>query len=224
MKAKLFLALAAIFAIATSASADVTIIDAPIANSNPSLTPQGDYFWAPGLGNAGGFLIAGGPYTDSTFNGATEDIGPDLLGGSVLSSDLVTDNGDGTFNLLLTLSGGDLFPAGQVDGAGVALDLGAFFVGANGGGTPIDFGDGVVNTAFLEVLADGATIIGPVDLIPIGFDIQSGSFGANLGGVTGIGVDTINLDINITANKIPEPTSLAILGGLGLGMIVRRRR
>ena len=224
MKAKLFLALAAIFAIATSASADVTIIDAPIANNNPSLTPEGDYFFVPGIGNAGGFFLGGGPFIDSTFNGATENIGADLAGtGSIFSSDSTTDNGDGTFNLLLTLSGDDLFPAGLADGGGVALDLGAFFIGANAGGTPIDFGSGVVNTADLTVLAGGAPVIGPVDLVGLGFDVQSGSIGANLGGVTGLGVDTILLDINIS-KAIPEPTSLAVLGMLGVGLVTRRRR
>ena len=60
-------------------------------------------------------------------------------------------------------------------------------------------------------------------MVGVGADVQSGSIGINLGGVTGIGVDTILLDINVS-KAIPEPTSLAVLGMLGVGLVTRRRR
>ena len=228
MKAKLFLALAAIFAFATSASADFTISDAGSIDgvrSNP--TPAGDYFIVPGASPGDGFIFAGGPFTDSTFNGAGEDIGPAIGGGAIISSDSVTDNGDGTFNLLLTLeaSGGDFIPAGSVDGAGAPLTTFGLFVGASGGGTPIDFGSGIVNTANLNGFAGGTSIFAaPFELVGAGIDVQSGSLGLSFGaGTAGIGLDTITIDINIT-KAIPVPTSMVVLGVLGMGLVARRRR
>lgn len=230
MKAKLIMALVAVFAIATSASADFSISDAgSISGINPS--PAGDYLFVPGAGNAAGFVFAGGPFAESTFDGAGNVIGPDFAGADVISSDLVTDNGDGTVNLLLTLTSGsgDFIPAGSVDGAGLPLDTFGLFVGASGGGTPIDFGSGVVISANLDgfVGGIGGTSIfgGPIDLVPIGFDVQSGSLGISFGaGTAGIGLDTITLDINVTKEVIPEPTSMVVLGVLGMGLVARRRR
>ena len=121
VKTKLVLALAAVLAFATSSYADFTptvyngSVDFPT-----NLSPTGDYFLAPGIGNGGGFFLAGGPFIDSTINDGTEDIGGDLLGGSVLSSDLLVDNGGGNFDLILTIesTSGDLAPAGLTDGGG----------------------------------------------------------------------------------------------------------
>ena len=58
MKAKLFLALATIFAFAASASADsITIINELPANVTSSIAPTGDYFISTAIGPAGGPLF-----------------------------------------------------------------------------------------------------------------------------------------------------------------------
>lgn len=231
MRTNIFLALSAVLLFATSASADFTVSDAGVvSNPNTTLTPQGDYFLAPGLGSStgGGFFLAGGGLIDSTINDATEIIGTDLGGGNVESSDLTTDLGGGTFSTLFTIvsTSGDLGPAGFVSPTdGSALDTLALFVGVSGGGTPIDFSGSTVVSAILDATdATGTSVIGgSVDLVSIGFDVQSGSFGVLLGPNVGLGVDTITLEVT-TQKAIPEPTSLAILGGMGLGLLVRRRR
>lgn len=167
--------------------------------------------------------------TDSTFNNATEVIAPDLLGGSIESSDLTVDNMDGSFNttLIVSSTGGDLGPAGFAGGSGVLLDSVGVFYGDVGFGTPpIDFGEGVVNSAFFDALdASGASVIGgAVDLVALGFDVQSGSFFIDLGpGTAGLGIASTSLDINVS-KTIPEPTSFAVLGVLGIGLVARRRR
>ena len=224
MKAKLFLALATIFAFAASASADsITIINELPANVTSSIAPTGDYFIATGIGSAGGgFFLPG--VANSTFDGASEIIGLDFLGtGSIFSSDLFTVNGDGTANLLLTLTG-DLLPGGLVDGGGVALTEAALFLGVVDGGLPIDFGGETVLSADVTASAAGTTVIGPADLVALGVDVQSGSFGISLGAATGLGIDEVTLDIAITHSVVPEPTSFATLGILGIGLVTRRRR
>ena len=70
----------------------------------PAGGPVGSYLVAPGLGNAGGFFLAGGPFADSNFDGLSENIGADLGGGSVFSDDMLTNNGDGTQTLLITIT------------------------------------------------------------------------------------------------------------------------
>ena len=229
MRTKLFLALAAVVAFATSAHADLTISDAGyLQNTNINLSPAGDYFSVPGLGSAAeGFFIGGGPFVDSTFNDAGEAIGPDILGGNVTSSDLLTDNGGGSFNMLLTLStdSGDFAPAGVTGPGGSTLDLLGWFVGGNAGGTPIDWNGATVISANLDAFDGGGASLfgGPVELVGLGFDIQSGSWGVNFGGGAGLGIETITLDVELS-KAIPEPTSIAIMSVLGLGLVTRRRR
>ena len=185
--------------------------------------PGGAYLVAPGLGNGGGFFLAGGPFVDSNIDGLNENIGADLLGGSVFSNDVLTDNGDGTQTLLLTItsSSGELFPSGFSDGVNPLNRAGMFF-GANAGGTPLDFGGETVLAADLDALdAAGASIFGgPVELVGLGFNIQSGSFGINFGDDTvGLGVGEVTLAITMT----PAPGSVALLGLGGLCATRRRR-
>ena len=229
MKTKLFLALVAMVAFAASSSAQVFDVS-HITPTGPTISnagPSGGYFFVPGAGNAAGFAFAGGPFVDAQFDGATENIGADAGGGFVNSSDSVTVNGDGTINVLLTLvaTSGDFVPAGTLGGGGAAADTLGIFAGASGGGTPFNWG-GPVNSAFLDVTAGGTSIFGAgaIDLIPVGFDIESGSFGISLGaGTAGVAIDTITLDVNIT-KAVPEPTSVALLGVMGVGLFTRRRR
>ena len=228
MKTKLVLALAAVLAFATSSYADFTptVYNGPV-DFPTNLSPTGDYFLAPGIGNGGGFFLAGGPFIDSTINDGTEDIGGDLLGGSVLSSDLLVDNGGGNFDLILTIesTSGDLAPAGLTDGGGAPLDIAAVFLGASGGGTPLDLSGGAPNSLLLDAFAGGASIFGgPVDLAGIGVDITTGSTGITFGaGTAGIGIESITLTYNFT-KAVPEPTSAALLSIVGLGLVARRRR
>lgn len=196
--------------------------------SDPQNIPTGGYFIVPGIGNAGGFFIGGGPFVDSNIDGLTENIGPDLATGSVLSSDTITLNSaPGLDNTLLTImsDSGDLAPAGLADGGGLPLDTLALFVGANAGGTPITFTQTVVAANLDAFDGTGASVFGgPVDLVPLGFDIQGGSFGVSFGaGTAGVGIDTITLSIDTVA--VPEPSS-AVLGMValaGLGLLRRRR-
>ena len=231
MKTKLVLALAALFAFVTSSKADFTptIYDGPVAFP-ANLTPSGDYLLVPGIGELAGpqFFLAGGPFVDSTINNGTEDIGADLLGGSVLSSDVLVNNGGGNFDLILTIesTSGDLAPAGLTDANGLPLDTAAFFLGANAGGTPLDLSGGAPNSLILDAfLGDGTSIFGgPLDLGALGVDITTGSTGIQFGpGSAGIGIQSISLTYNFT-KAIPEPTSAALLSVVGLGLVVRRRR
>lgn len=229
VRTKMLLALAAILAFATSASADFTVSDAGSISgvTGAPRTASGGYFFVPGIGNAGGFLFGGGPFADANFDGATENIGADLGGGFVESSDSITVNGDGTVNVLLTLfsTSGDFAPAGLVDAAGAPLDTFAVFAGASAGGTPINFG-GTVNSAFVQLTdSTGADIFaaGGIELVGLGFDIESGSFGVSFGPTAGLGINTVTLDVNVT-KAVPEPTSVALLGFLGVGLFTRRRR
>lgn len=240
MKTEFFVTLAAVVAVALMAwpaSADVQVTDFGSragsttafsgSGSANSFTPTGDYTIVPVISNTAASFFAGGPFVDSVFDNALDVIGPDLSGGNVESSDFVTTNGDGTFNLLLTLfsTSGDLAPSGLVDGTGVPLDTLSFLIGT-GGGIPIDFGADIVNSAILTATtAAGVDVTGPIDLVPLGFDVQSGSIAVGFGaGSAGAGISTITLDINVTAAAIPEPTSIALLGVIGLGIAVRRRR
>ena len=61
-------------------------------------------------------------------------------------------------------------------------------------------------------------------MVALGADVQSGSFGIGFGAATGLGIDEITLDITITHSVVPEPTSFAALGILGIGLVTRRRR
>ena len=61
-------------------------------------------------------------------------------------------------------------------------------------------------------------------MVALGADVQSGSFGIGFGAATGLGIDEVTLDIAITHSVVPEPTSFATLGILGIGLVTRRRR
>lgn len=230
MKTKLIVALAASFAFASLSHADFTPSVIPGTVNGPgTLSPTGDYFLVPGIGNftGGGFFIAGGPYVDSTINNGTEDIGPDSFGGSVLSSDLVVNNGGGNFDLILTLesTSGELAPGGMVDAFGAPLDNAAIFLGSAAGGTDLDLSGSPPNSLFLDAFVAGASIFGgPVDIGSLGVDITTGNTGIAFGaGTAGIGIDTISFTYNFT-KAVPEPTSAALLSVVGLGLMACRRR
>ncbi len=215
----------------------------PVSYSNPLLgvdgsqatqgSPAGDaFFVAPGIGNAGGFFLAGGPFADSAIGNVGDAIGAGLGGGfNVAVDSSVVDNGGGNFDVrvyLYSLDGSDMFPAGFVDGGGVALDSAGFFLGASAGGDPIDFSDvATTNSATIEVFDAAGPAGGPFDISGFanfsnlggGWD---GSLGVSFGaGSAGAGINGIELLVNVTV--VPAPAGLAPLALAGL-VASRRRR
>lgn len=214
----------------------------PVSYSNPLLgvdgsqstqgSPAGDaFFVAPGLGNGGGFFLAGGPFADSAIGNVGDVIGAGLGVSDIAVDSSVFDNGGGNFDVrvfLYSLDGSDMFPTGFVDGGGLPLDAAAFFLGANGGGDPIDFsGVAFTNSASIELFDAAGPAGGPFDIS--GFANFSGlgggwdgSLGVSFGsGSAGLGINAIELLVNVTV--VPAPAGLAPLAMVGL-VASRRRR
>ncbi len=183
------------------------------------------YFVAPGIGSAaGGFAIAANSSVDSTIDGAVEVVGTTIgVDAAPISSG---DTQAGTYSLTLDLTTtGDLAPAGFNVG-GFAADTGGFFLGANGGGTPVAFDfPPIVTFATISVTDLAGAVSGPFDITGFGnftagpggsWDGSAGvTFGAGSNGISGY---------QLVVQYVPEPASagLLLLGSLlGLGVIRR---
>ena len=192
------------------------------------------YFIAPGAGIAKGFQVAGGPFVDSTFDGILDVVGPDISGnGMIVSSESLTDNGGGNFDLVLRIAttvGGNLLPTGVIGDSGEELTSLGLFVG--GGINPVDVIDPIIaNTAQIEVFDTDADSLGTIDVIDMsnfttglggGWD---GSLGLNFGNAIEIGdVGAIELQINFGSQSVPEPSSALVLVSLLSLTMTRRRR
>lgn len=195
--------------------------------------PSGDsFFVAPGLGNAGGFFLAtaAGTGAEATAGGIGDYVGDTLLGAGIFVDSSIVDNGGGNFDVsiyMYSADGSDLAPAGFTDGGGIALDTFGFFMGANGGGSPLDFsGVALTNSATIEIFDAVGPAGGPFDVSGFanfaalggGWD---GSFGVSFGaGSAGAGINAVEFLVNVTV--VPAPAGMATLA-LG-GLVATRRR
>ena len=190
------------------------------------------YFIAPGAGTFEGFQLAGGPYSVSTINGGAEGIGTDFSGnGQVTSSDSLVQNSSSNFDFTVRIeTTGNFLPAGTIGDSGSELTTLGLFVG--GGIDPIDFNEPVfANTAVLEAFDTSGTSIGTIDVVNLanfstgiggGWD---GALGINFNNLIPVGdVGAIELRINFDTVAVPEPSSAALIGGLALTLLARRRR
>lgn len=194
-------------------------------------SPQGtdDVRIAPGLGNAGGFVLAGGPFTDHAFPSVGENIGAGLNSDILLSSSMV-DNGGGNFDIRIfmeSIDGSDMFPSGFASG-GVPLTRAGFFMGANAGGPVLSFEDvALTNSATIEIFDSAGSAGGPFDISGFGVFSAlgggwSGSLGVNFGDDTaGLGINAVELLVNVTVVPAPGAVALLAMGGL---VTTRRRR
>ncbi|MEM9166831.1 MAG: PEP-CTERM sorting domain-containing protein [Planctomycetota bacterium] len=189
------------------------------------------YRLAPGIGNAGGFAIAGSGVSDSTFDDAAEVIGSalsgEILGGAdnTLSGDISAANTNTVFQISVFDNGGlDLTPSGFNVG-GLPADQSGLFLGANGGGSPLDF---AIPVDVNEILFFGLDSAGtPVFVLNV-----TGTIGAAPGTTslsTGIVLNPVSVDLGVVelgfqfdVTTVPAPASAALLG-LG-GLVATRRR
>lgn len=191
------------------------------------------YFIAPGAGTEKGFQLAGGPFEDSTYDFAFDTIGPDISGnGLIVSSESLTDNGSGNFDLVLRIAttvGGNILPSGIIGDSGEELTTLGIFVGA--GFNPVDVIEPIIaNSAQIEVFNTDNDSIGTIDVIDLanfqtgiggGWD---GTLGLNFGGAIPIGdVGAIELQINFDGQVIPEPGT-GLVGVILLSAMAVRRR
>lgn len=142
-----------------------------------------------------------------------------------------TTGGPGAYSVSYRVDGsGELFPAGFVNGAGVALTSAGFGLGLNlpaalGGADPVNWQAGdTITSATLEILdASGGQLLGGPFALPVATFFPTnpnwnGVFGVSLGNATGLGARSVIL----TLSAVPEPATLGmlVLGGLAL---LRRR-
>ncbi len=158
------------------------------------------FFMIPAIGSAtGGFATSMTDAVDSTINGLSEQVGTSLVSQSAVHcTDSLTYHGAGQFELILRLeSSDDLAPAGFTVGGSPATSAGVF-LGANAGGSPVNFvAPAIVTSATLTILdLSGAVSAGPFDVSsfaafadPAFGNGWNGSFGLSLGAgsVGGIG-------------------------------------
>ncbi len=188
---------------------------APVANDA--------YFIAPGIGGAGGFALSG-TYATSTFDSAAEVIGTDVVAATISSSESDIAS---VANVSISSSSGELWPTGFSVG-GFPADTGAFFMGINAGGDPLDWvSDNIVNLAIITGYDSLGGVIFAFDITAFGSFTAgpngswNGSLGVSFGaGTTGIGVARVDLDVSYS--KVPAPGTLALLS-LG-GLVATRRR
>ena len=196
-------------------------------------TQGSTYFIAPGAGTESGFQLAGGPFIDSVVNGSGETIGLDLSGnGQILSTDSLIQNTEVNFDLVFRIEtvGGNLAPTGIMGDSGVELISLGLFVG--GGLNPVDLDAPVfANEALIEVYDLSEQSLGTIDVTQMGNFTSGveggwdGSLGINFFDQIQIGdVGAIELRINFDTVAVPEPSSAALIGGLSLTLLARRRR
>ncbi|MEM8873121.1 MAG: PEP-CTERM sorting domain-containing protein [Planctomycetota bacterium] len=203
-----------------------------ICTSAATAAPTGDiYAITPALSSAGG-AAATVDFEEALFDGVSQTIGTDVASAEISVIETETPAAAGTIDLAISLSSsnGELFPDG-FDVEGEPATVGGVFLGANAGGSPLEFGNPVVvnSASFSAFDASGAPLAEGVDILAVLPDFTAGpggtwtgSFDLLLGPDTvGLGVQTFTLDINVT--EIPEPASLGLLGMAGLGLVLRRR-
>ena len=208
----------------------------PIFGTDPSENLNGDptgnpFFVAPGFGNAAdGFFLAGsGPFADTSAGAMMDNIGGNIDGvSSIFVDSVVTDNGGGNFDIVILLytDGADLAPSG-FSGGTAPIDTLGFFMGANAGGTNLDFSDvAITNSASIELFNAAGPAGGPFDIVTFGdFTADAGGWDGSLGvtfgaGSAGAGITGIELRVNV--DVVPAPSGMALLG-LG-GLVATRRR
>ena len=199
----------------------VASIGAPLQANVISGDP---YTFISGIGGPGGFASSLVGSVDSIANNGTESNGTDIFGTAVFSSDNLLTNGGGNFDLLLTLSGGELAPGGFSVG-GLPADTAAIFIGAAAGGDPLELLPHQVNFATLEAFDSNGNLLlgGPMDITQSVGTEFTGNLGFSLGaGTTGIGISSYQLRINFST--VPEPTCLAFVALAGFFTGFRRQR
>lgn len=194
--------------------------------------PSGDaYTQVAGLGSTAGFAIATlGAVTD-TFDGASQAIGSGIIGGTHTGiAEVNTFGGAGStgmiqFGLTSTV---EMVPTGFTVGGQTANRAG-FFVGANAGGNPVDFANGVVvSLATIELFNTAGTSLGLSNITSFANftagagGTWDGSLGVAFGaGSAGLSIGAFIVTIEGTLVPTPATASLLALGGL---VAVRRRR
>lgn len=222
-------ALVAIFALVSSAKADVTIGD---------FATLGDTFdfEIAQQSAAGLFRTNNGNGSDvPAIFGSGNAIGNTFQGVPVLSTQDFTDLGGGDFELQLRVTSGGNLAAANISGnaiTAVRFTIGAGFIG----------GDALAvlphTVSFAEIATfdqNGAVIASENALgLPV---FNTGSFlgtintnleGGQLGAFTAVGTDDRVAEARVTIRgniAIPEPTSAALLCGISfVGLVSRRRR
>lgn len=222
VRAKFCLALSALLVFATSGNADVTLVDGDleqvnltlladgttVVNDGPSLGPTPTVVYDNIAAGPGGFLafapaagiVGGDDYVSTIAPGFDLLLSSFSFVGGVTSDDPAAPGG--TIDFLI---------GGQAFNVGLGMD-GNFIYNINVAPTVIDAA-GTIEASVVAgatgqfFLGDGVPVVGstaPGSLLNADFDHHFSLTG--------------------TPVQVPEPASLAILGGLGLGMVIRRRR
>ncbi|MHC4948432.1 MAG: GC-type dockerin domain-anchored protein, partial [Planctomycetota bacterium] len=162
--------------------------------------------------------LPGAPNDVVTFDGIIEDIRTDVLGTVPTVTEMLTDNGDGSYVMeIMTASpmGTEIFPVsgGLTAPSGAALDTPCWFVGA---GDALDWeGFDFVTSASMFFTLDGVPVPpagggDPVVVLdPITFfnypNPWDGSIGISFGGWTGISINDIQLTLEVGKVPIKPP-------------------
>lgn len=210
----------------SEASLDLSAFDQDVRN------PSGDtYFQAAGLGGTGGFAIATVGAVTDTFNGLSQATGTGIIGGTHTGiAEVNTFGGAGSTGFIrfgLT-SPVEMAPSGFNVG-GQPANRAGYFLGANAGGSPVDFANGVVvSLATIELLDTSGASLGVSDITAFAnFTAGAGgTWDGSLGVAFGVGSAGIGIGgyiITINGTLVPTPATAALLGLGGL-VAVRRRR
>lgn len=154
--------------------------------------PGDSYLATPGIGGAGGFAFSMNGAVESTIDSMSEVVGMTLatattMPANVDSVDTIVSNGSGNFVLTLRVSSTeDLAPAGFGVG-GMAADTAGFFMGAAGGGSPVNFTRAaIVNSATIALLdVAGAPLAAPFDITTFA-NFANPAFGGGWDGSLGV--------------------------------------